>query len=131
MPDKHIYEYAVIRLVPRVEREEFINIGVIVFCKRKGYLGMRYQLDEQRIALFSEDLDLQHLHSYLQTWELIAAGDPQGGDIAGREQAFRFRWLTAPRSTIIQSSRIHVGRCVEPEQVLENLFGKYVLPPIA
>ena len=126
MPDKHVYEYSVIRLVPRVEREEFLNIGVIVFCKRKKYLAVKYHLDQERLALFSDALDFTEIESYLQTWDLVAKGQASGGPIAQLDQANRFRWLTNKRSTIIQPSPVHVGRCGEPDEVLERLFTEYV-----
>ena len=128
MPEKQVYEYAVIRLVPRVEREEFLNVGVIVFCKRRNFLLVNYRLVATRIAAFSDDaLDLDESAAYLHTWELIANADPAGGKIARLDAPERFRWLTAPRSTIIQSSKVHVGRCEQPEAVLEDLFRKNVL----
>lgn len=126
MPDLHVYEYAVIRLVPKVEREEFLNIGVILFCRRKRFLGVRYQLNPDRLACFAAIPEFEQLQSYLETWRLIAAGKPEGGPNAQLDQASRFRWLAAPRSTIIQPSPIHVGRCTEPSEVLEGLFYKYV-----
>lgn len=126
MPDRHVYEYSVIRLVPKVEREEFLNIGVIVFCKRKKYLAVKYHLDSDRLALFSDATDLEEIAAYLQTWDLIAKGQASGGSIAQLDQANRFRWLTNKRSTIIQPSPVHVGRCGKPEEVLERLFTKYV-----
>lgn len=126
MPVKHIYEYSVIRLVPKVEREEFLNVGVIVFCKRQRYLAVKYELDVERLALISNELELEEVASYLNTWALVAQGVPEGGPIAQLDQANRFRWLTANRSTIIQSSPVHVGRCTDAEKVLERLFKEYV-----
>ena len=127
MHDKQVYEYAVIRLVPRVEREEFLNVGVIVFCKRKDFLAVKYHLDEARIHAFSEEIDLEEVAAYLNTWDLIAQGVPEGGKIAELDTANRFRWLTNTRSTIIQPSKAHVGRCEHPGGVLEDLFQKYVV----
>jgi len=127
MPDRVTYEYAVIRVVPRVEREEFLNLGVILFSKRKRFLDMRYRLDEDRMrAAFPEDLDLPLLRQHLEAWEQVCAGRPRGGPIGALEQPERFRWLTATRSTIIQSSAVHPGLCEEPERVLEKLFEYYV-----
>jgi hypothetical protein len=107
MQDKVTYEYAVIRLVPKVEREEFLNIGVIIFSKRKKYLGIKFEINGKRIAAFS--------------------CEPNGGAIGKFELSSRFRWLTASRSTIIQSSKTHPGLCHEPEKVLDELFERYVL----
>lgn len=127
MPDKLVYEYASIRLVPKVEREEFINIGVILFCKRKKFLAMKYQVNEKRIQAFAEDIDLEEVREHLRSWDLICQGDPAGGAIARQDMAYRFRWITAPKSTILQCSQVHPGLCEEPEEVLERLFEKYVL----
>lgn len=127
MPDNATYEFAVIRVVPRVEREEFLNVGVILFCKRKKFLGIKYHLDARRIRAFAGEIDIDALRDYLEAWEQVSAGAPAGGPIGELDQASRFRWLTATRSTIIQSSRPHPGVCHNPEQVLEDLFRLYVL----
>ncbi len=127
MQDKQVYEYAFIRLVPRVEREEFLNVGVILFSKRKKYLEVKYHLDEARLMASFPDIDLEEVNNYLKAWELICEGSEAGGEIAKLDQAGRFRWLTATRSTIIQSSKVHPGLCAEPEKILEKLFQKYVL----
>ncbi|MEM9936996.1 MAG: DUF3037 domain-containing protein [Bacteroidota bacterium] len=127
MPDKHIYEYALIRLVPRVERGEYVNVGVILFSKRLKFLDMRVHLDEHRLTALFPDIDMEEIRNYLEVWDLICQGDPKGGEIAKLDKPERFRWLTAMRSTIIQNSRVHPGRCTEPEKVLERLFREYVL----
>ncbi|MEM8892105.1 MAG: DUF3037 domain-containing protein [Bacteroidota bacterium] len=127
MQDKQVYEYAFIRLVPRVEREEFLNVGVILFCKRKKYLDVKYHLDEARLLATFPDIDLEEVSNYLKAWELICKGKEEGGEIAKLDQAGRFRWLTATRSTIIQSSKVHPGLCGEPEKILDKLFQNYVL----
>ena len=127
MQEKQVYEYAFIRFVPRVEREEFINVGVILFSKKNDFLRVKYHLDVKRLEAFNEDIDLKLLGAYLNTWELIARGDSKGGKIAGLDQPSRFRWLTASRSTIIQSSPVHPGLCNDPEKVLGELFEKFVL----
>jgi hypothetical protein len=127
MQDKVTYEYAVIRLVPKVEREEFLNIGVILFSKRKKYLGIKYHLDAKRIKAFAPDIDLNMIRQYLEGWEKVCKGAAEGGPIGVQELPFRFRWLVAPRSTMIQSSRPHPGLCKEPEKVLGALFEQYVL----
>ena len=126
MPEKHVFEYAVIRIVPRVERGEFLNAGVIVFCKRKKYLAMRYKVDEKRLEAFSPGIDVQEIKGYLAAWEIICQGSPAGGEIAQKDPAERFRWLTAAKSTIIQCSKVHPGLSAEPEHLLDDLFGKYV-----
>lgn len=127
MQDKVTYEYAVIRLVPKVEREEFLNIGVILFSKQKKYLGIKYKIDASRIHAFSADVDTDLIHKYLEAWELVCEGKSAGGHIAKFELASRFRWLVASRSTIIQSSKTHPGLCHAPEKVLKDIFKRYVL----
>lgn len=127
MQDKVTYEYAVIRLVPKVEREEFLNIGVILYSKRKKYLGIKYKIDEDRIKSFSDEVDTDMVAEYLKGWELICKGGAEGGRIGQLDLASRFRWLVASRSTIIQSSKTHPGLCDDPEKVLEQLFERYVL----
>lgn len=129
MPEKHIYEYACIRYVPRVEREEFINVGVILYCKATQFLGVKYEVDAKRISAFSAALSPEQLGIHLHTWELICRGDKEGGKIAELDVAGRFRWLTAVRSTIVQSSKVHPGRCSQPSQVLDRLFHQYVSQP--
>lgn len=127
MQNKATYEYAVIRLVPKVERGEFLNIGVILFSKNKKYLAMKFCLDENKISAFSSDVDIEMVKNYLNAWQQICQGDPEGGSIGKLEMASRFRWLVAPRSTIIQSSKTHPGICDNPGEVLESLFQFYVL----
>ena len=127
MQNRVTYEYAIIRLVPKVEREEFLNIGVILYSKIKKYLGIRFQIDPQRITAFSKEVDTNLIEKYLSAWELICAGAPASGRIGQLELASRFRWLAANRSTIIQTSKIHPGLCENPESVLENLFMRYIL----
>ena len=127
MQDKATYEYSIIRLVPKVEREEFLNVGVILFSKQKDFLGIKYEIDEDRIRSFSKDIDIDEIKDYLHAWELICNGGPNGGAIGELVLASRFRWLTASRSTIIQSSQTHPGLCHIPEEVLVDLFKQYVL----
>ncbi len=126
MQDKLTYEFAVIRIVPKVEREEFMNVGVLLFCKRKHYLGIRYYLDEKRLLTFAPDLDLGMLKQYLNAWELVCQGGRKAGPLGGEELPYRFRWLSSYRSSILQCSRPHPGQCSNPEQELEKLFKFYV-----
>ncbi len=128
MPDRVTYEFAVIRVVPKVEREEFLNVGVIVFSKPKRYLGMQYLLDENRLKAFSNDLDLEELKAYLQAWERITQGGKEAGPIGQEELPYRFRWLTAPKSTLLQCSQPHPGLCTDPEKELNALFQLFVYP---
>jgi hypothetical protein len=127
MQDRVTYEFAIIRVVPKVEREEFVNVGVILFSKPKKYLGIKFQIDESRLKSFSNGLDLDLVSNYLNGWKLVCQGGKQAGKIGEMELPSRFRWLVASRSTIIQSSETHSGLCHEPEKVLEHLFEKYVL----
>jgi hypothetical protein len=129
MQERTLYEYAVIRLVPRVEREEFINIGVVLFCKRQKFGGVKYILDEQKLnAIFKEDeLCFNTIKQNLHSFEQICSGDKKFGRIANLDLAERFRWLTAKRSTIIQTSPVHSGRTFDAKETLENLFRDLVL----
>jgi hypothetical protein len=127
MQNRVTYEYAVVRLVPKVEREEFLNIGVILFSKRKRFLGIRYQIDEAKVKAFSKETDVDMIRRYLKAWEAVCAGVRQGGKIGELDMPSRFRWLVAARSTIIQSSPTHPGLCHDPEAVLERLYQRYVL----
>ena len=126
MPEKHVFEYAVIRIVPKVERGEFLNAGVIVFCKRLKYLAMRFQIDAPRLQAFAPGIDVEEIAQYLAAWDVICKGSPAAGAFAQRDAAERFRWLTAAKSTILQCSKVHPGLCVDPALVLDDLFGKYV-----
>lgn len=127
MQDKFTFEYAVIRVVPKVEREEFFNVGVLVFCKRKKYIGIKYDVNPEKLKAFSRELELDLLNEYLHAWKLVCDGEPSGGKIGTLELSDRFRWLAASRSTIIQSSKTHIGLCTDPSKVLEDLFEMYVL----
>jgi hypothetical protein len=127
----HRFEYAVVRVVPRVEREEFINAGVILYCRALDYLDARVALDRARLrALFADAaLDLDAVERALAIIPRICAGDPAAGPIAALEQAERFRWLSAPRSTVTQVSPVHVGLCDDPAQTLEHLLATVVATP--
>lgn len=127
MPNKFTFEFAIIRIVPKVERGEFINVGVILFSKHKKYLGIKYKIDKKRLEAFSSEIDVALIEDYLKSWTLICAGEPHGGAIGKLELAYRFRWLTAARSTIIQSSQTHPGFSPDPEKELEDTFKRYVL----
>ncbi|MGV3504790.1 MAG: DUF3037 domain-containing protein [Adhaeribacter sp.] len=129
MPEKHLFEYAVIRVVPRVEREEFINVGVIVFCPSQRFLQTAYELDAPRLLALCPHLDLAELEERLQAFTRICAGGPAGGTIGQLPQASRFRWLTAARSTVVQTSRVHPGLCEEAPQTLFKLLDQLVKQP--
>jgi hypothetical protein len=127
MQESALYEYAVIRVVPRVEREEFLNVGVIVYCAKQGFLRVRYHLDSNRLRALFSDLDLPDLADYLHTWERISMGGPSAGPIGLLPPAGRFRWLTATRSTVVQTSKVHPGLCTGLAQAtLDGLFEQLV-----
>lgn len=121
------YEYAVVRLLPHVERGEFVNVGVLLYCKRKRFAGIRWDLDASRIQAWCPDLDLHWIEKFLISMQAICAGAKEGGPLAQLEQPERFRWLTANRSTMIQCSPVHIGMTDDPEKTLEELFSKLVL----
>jgi hypothetical protein len=127
MQEQRLYEYAVIRLVPRVEREEFLNLGIIFFCKQTGFLQCRYQVNEDRIRAFCSELDIDTLKENLYSFEQIAAAAPGGGPLALLDAPSRFRWLTAVRSTILQTSRVHPGLCANETATLQRLYEELVL----
>lgn len=127
MQEKHLYEYAVIRVVPRVEREEFVNAGVVVFCKRKKFIRVLYTINEEKLLCLSPELDVDQVRRNLESFEKIAAGAKDGGPIARLEVPERFRWLTAVRSSVIQTSRPHPGLCDDPENKTQKLFNELVL----
>ena len=127
MPEKHLFEYAVIRAVPRVEREEFVNVGVILLCTAQGFLKTKYALNEERLRAFYPAIDLQELRERLQAFEKVCAGRKEGGPIGELGMANRFRWLTANRSTIVQTSAVHPGLCQNPEETLHRLHQELVL----
>lgn len=127
MQEKHLYEYSVIRVVPRVEREEFLNVGIVVFCKKAKYIKMHFIIDVEKMKLFSGDLDLERLQLNLESFQKIAHGSKEGGPIAQFDIPSRFRWLTALRSSAIQTSRPHPGLCDDLEKTTEWLFKEMVL----
>ncbi|MVN75699.1 DUF3037 domain-containing protein [Hymenobacter sp. HMF4947] len=127
MPVLHVFEYAVLRVVPRVEREEFINAGVILLCRPVGFLQTRYELSELKLhALAGEHLAVAELHERLRAFERICQGRTTGGFIGQLPLAERFRWLTAQRSTVVQTSPVHPGLCHDPAETLSQLFSQLV-----
>jgi hypothetical protein len=120
------YDYATIRVVPKVEREEFINVGVIVYCQAHKFLEARIELDEQRLLAFDPTLDVAFIRAHLAAIPAICIGGAQAGPIGQLSQRERFHWLVAPRSTIIQTSPVHTGRCTNPAAVLERLLDTMV-----
>lgn len=126
---KSVYEYAVIRIVPRVEREEFMNIGVIVFCKSPVFIGMKYEINAERLKQLDPDIDIECIRDNMAAFEKIAHGLSGAGPLGKEDAASRFRWLTAQRSSIIQTSRPHVGMSSNPAESLEKIFQKMVRLP--
>jgi len=126
MQGKHLYEYAIIRVVPRVEREEFINVGVILGDAKSGFLACKIYLDESKLLALDALADLEMIHLNLSSFEKICLGKSNGGKIAAMDLASRFRWLTAVRSSIIQTSRPHMGFSGDLEKTLEKLFEENV-----
>jgi hypothetical protein len=116
------FDYAVLRVVPRVDREEFINAGVIVFCAEQPFLGARVRIDEARLKALWPSLDVELVRHHIEAVPRICSGDPAGGPIALLSPRERFHWLVAPRSTIIQVSPVHSGLCETPADALERLF---------
>ena len=129
MRDQCIYDYAVVRVVPRVEREEFVNVGVIVSCPARAFLEARIEVDEQRLMALDATLDVESIRAHLASIPAICAGGEQAGPIGQLSQRERFHWLVAPRSTVIQMSPPHAGRCDDPTDVLEHLLDAMVRPP--
>lgn len=127
MPEKHLFEYAIIRVVPCVERQEFLNVGVIVYCRAQGFLRTRFALNEARLRAFSANLNLDELTGRLQAFERICAGKAEGGPIGKLSIAERFRWLTSTRSTVVQTSPVHPGLCTTAAETLDKLFEQLVL----
>jgi predicted patatin/cPLA2 family phospholipase len=127
MQEKYLYEYAVIRVVPRVEREEFLNVGIVLFCKKAKFIKMLYAVNETKLQLFSDDFDAEQLKLNLESFRKIANGAKDGGPIAQFDIPSRFRWLTAIRSSAIQTSRPHPGICGDLEGAIQRLFEEMVL----
>jgi hypothetical protein len=126
MQERTLFEYAVIRVVPRVDREEFLNIGIILYCAKQKYLKMLYVLDEHRLQAFDGYLDMEELKEHLCSFERICSGDQQGGPIAKLDIPSRFRWLTATRSTVLQTSKVHPGLCIDAAETTIDLFNQLV-----
>jgi len=126
MQEKDLFEYAVIRVVPRVEREEFLNVGVILYCSKQKFLKAMYHINENRLKACCNDLDLTEVEENLKSLVRIAGGESESGPIGQLDAASRFRWLTATRSTVIQASKVHPGLCFNEDETLEKLFQQYV-----
>jgi Protein of unknown function (DUF3037) len=127
VPELSSFDYAILRVVPRVEREEFVNAGVVVLCLERQFLDARIVVDEPRLRALWPQIDVELVRRHLEAFRSVAQGDPAAGPIARLSLRERFHWLVSPRSTIIQVSPVHTGICGEPEKVVEHLM-KRVLP---
>jgi DUF3037 family protein len=127
MPEHSSYDYAIIRVVPRVERGECVNVGVILFCRTRRFLGALTHLDESRLRALAPDLDLEMVREQLAMIELTCAGRAEAGSISRMSLSERFHWLVSPRSTIVQPSPVHSGLCDNPEAALHHLLKIMVL----
>jgi hypothetical protein len=124
--EKHLFEYAVIRLVPCVEREEFLNVGVIVYCQAQEFLQTAFELNEERLRAFAYDLKISEIEEHLLAFERICAGGAKAGAIGKLPMGERFRWLTAPRSTVVQTSSVHTGLSLDARETLNRLLANLV-----
>jgi hypothetical protein len=128
MPDDP-FQYAVLRVVPCIEREEFVNVGVILFCRTRDFLAARVELDVQRLAGLAPGPPLETIREHLEDVQAVAAGRPEAGPIAQLPASERFHWLVAPSSTTLQTSSVHTGLCGDPETALDHLMDRLVRPP--
>ena len=126
MQEKDLFEYAVIRVVPRVEREEFLNVGVVLYCAKQKFLKVLYKIDERRLEVLCSDCDITIVNEYLNAFEQISKGNKNSEPIGKLPIAERFRWLTATRSTMVQTSKVHPGFCEDAWDMLKKLFGQLV-----
>jgi hypothetical protein len=129
VPTASSFDYAIVRVVPRVERGEFINAGVILYCLEQRFLGAKVELDERRLLGLALDVDLALVRGHLEALPVICAGGAAAGPIGKLAQKERWHWLVAPRSTILQTSPVHSGLCEVPEQALEELMERVVRVP--
>lgn len=126
MPEIHTYDYAVIRAVPRVERGEFVNVGVLVWCAPMRYLKVKLHVDEKKLQALDPNADLAAIKAGTTAIESVCVGGPAAGDLGKLSLSERFNWLVAPRSTVIQTSPVHVGRGNDLDKALETIFGEMV-----
>lgn len=129
MRDHCLYDYAIIRVLPRVERDEFVNAGVIVSCPERRFLEARIELDEERLLAIDQTADVETIRMHLAAIPRVCAGGDGAGPIGRLSQRERFHWLVAPRSTVIQTSPVHAGYCSDPAALMERLLDAMVRPP--
>src|SRR5688572_7559450 len=126
MQENQLFEYAVIRVVPHVEREEFINVGIVLYCAKQKFLQTVFELNEKRLLALCDKLDVQEIKDYITSFERICRGGKDAGPIGALPMAERFRWLTATRSTILQTSKVHPGLCTDAGEMLARLHAQLV-----
>lgn len=127
MRERHPFSYTVVRVVPRVEREEFVNAGVVVFCPDLDFLGARMALDSARLVALAPDADVALVERHLAAIPRVCAGDASAGLVGAMSLRERWHWLAAPRSTIVQTSPAHSGLCTQPREELDRLVARVVL----
>jgi Protein of unknown function (DUF3037) len=126
MPENYLFEYAVIRVVPHVEREEFLNVGIVMYCAKLKFLKTKFELKEDRIRVLCDKMDFVALKNHIISFERICKGGDDAGPIGKLNMAERFRWLTAARSTVLQTSKVHPGLCLDADDMLQRLFEQLV-----
>jgi hypothetical protein len=129
VPDAESFQYALLRAVPSLPRGEALNVGVVLYSPRHGFLEARTTIDPERLRLLDPDIDLDAVRAHLTQIEHVAAGQPSAGPIAGLDKSDRFGWITSPSSTAIQPSPVHTGLCDDPAAMLEHLFASLVAAP--
>ena len=129
MPTRDAFQYTILRVVPRIERGERVNVGVVVYCPQRRFIGARIELDAARLAALDSTVDAATLEPHLAAIAAVVAGDAAGGPLAGLPASERFGWVAAPSSTAIQPSEVHTGLTEDPEHTLEHLFGSLVCAP--
>ena len=127
MQEQHSFEYAVIRVVPKVEREEFMNVGVILYCQSLSFLDALFTMNEERLLALSHGMEMDEIKKHLSAFCDICQGGPEAGPIGKLDMGSRFRWLTATRSTVLQCSKVHPGLTTDPAGTLKNLHERLVL----
>jgi Protein of unknown function (DUF3037) len=122
MPDRRAFQYTILRVVPRIERGECMNVGVVLFCPQHRFLGARFELDAERLAAFAPDLDPETVRPHLEAIAAVVAGDPDAGPLGALPASERFGWIAARSSTVLQPSEVHTGLSEDPAATLEHLF---------
>ncbi len=128
MPGTHSYDYAIVRIVPRVERCEFVNAGVILYCRVRRFLRASVELDRERLRALAPCIDIEEVERHLAVIPLVCAGGRAAGPIGSLSMAERFHWLVSPRSTLVQPSPVHCGLCDDPASELRHLLETMVCP---